>query len=75
MAYAGDAEIAQDAAFMKWIGRLEKVLKEWGDKYGDGSPPYSLPLADGTGLECWHQMYEEGFTPQEAFDEDRSNWV
>lgn len=74
MAYAGDAEIAKDTEFMEWISRLEKVMQAWGDKYADGAAPYTLPLADGTGLECWHGMYEEGFTPREAFDDDRSNW-
>ena len=74
MAYAADAEIAQDADFMSWIGNLESVLKAWGAKHNDGDPPYTLPLADGTGLECWHQMYEDGMTPEDAFAEDRSNW-
>lgn len=74
MAYAGDALIAQDKTFMDWIADLEAVIKAWADKYTNGDLPYDLPLADGTGLECWHQLYADDMTPQQAFDEDRSNW-
>lgn len=74
MAYADDAVIAKDVAFMAWIAGLEKVVQAWGDKHCDGEPPYGLPLVDGTGLSCWHDCYADGMTPQQAFDEDQSNW-
>lgn len=74
MAYAGDALIAQDTKFVAWIADLEAVIKAWADKYTNGELPYDLPLADGTGLECWHVMYADGYSPSDAFNEDRSYW-
>ena len=74
MTCAADIEIARDVKFMKWIGVLEAAVQRWGNEYGEGTPPYSLPLIDGTGLECWHQLFEDGYSPEDAFAEDRSNW-
>jgi len=73
--FEADQPLSADAAFMTWIADLEKVMEQWGTTHGDGSSPYTLPLHEGTGLECWHDMYSEGFTPKEAFEEDRSNWI
>lgn len=72
--YEADQPLAADPEFMAWIDALEKIMQAWGDKFDGGNSPYPLPLADGTGLECWHDMYSASFTPQEAFDEDQSNW-
>ena len=66
--------IALDEKFMAWIGELEKLMQAWGDKHCDGGTPYSLPLANSTGLSYWHDGYADGMTPQEAFDSDQSYW-
>ncbi len=72
--YEADQPLATDAQFMEWIAALEKIMDEWAYSGGEGRTPYGLPLHETTGLECWHDMYRDGFTPQEAFDEDRDNW-
>lgn len=70
--YPADARFADDKDFLAWIEKLEAVMAAWGrDK---GGPPYSAPLAVSTGLECWHDPYVDGCTPEQAFADDMSNW-
>lgn len=66
---------ARDALFLAWLGELEKVMTAWDAKYGN--LPYALPLdrdlTAGNNL-CWRDSYDDGMTPQEAFDSDQSYW-
>lgn len=59
--------------FDLWIAGLERAMDAWAARhgerpYGDGS------LAETTGLECWRDYYEDGYSPHEAFLEDQSYW-
>ncbi len=46
--------------FESWIQELENIYKEHGINN----------ILDQTGEECWEEVYNEGYTPEEAFDED-----
>lgn len=70
--YPADQPLMADVAFLEWVAKLEDIMRAWGAKYGN--LPYDLPLAEGTGLECWHDSYKDEMTPQEAFDSDQSYW-
>lgn len=61
-----------EPTFDQWITELEHVAGEWDAKHGN--LPYTLPLRDSTGVGCWHDFFEDGLTPQEAFDSDQSHW-
>jgi hypothetical protein len=67
-----DAKLAGDADFMKWIADLEQVMRDWGAKYGN--VPYEIPLAESTGLWCWHPYYADDYSPEDAFSEDQTYW-
>lgn len=70
MAYQADAEIATDAEFMTWLGELEGLMRRHESLHG--WCPYDLPLADSTGLQCWHDYYKDGYTARDALNEDLS---
>ena len=52
---------------------LERIMQEWDLVYGN--LPYTLPLLDSTGLECWKCFYIDGYTPEHTFAEDQQAWV
>jgi len=58
--------------FSFWVHELERIMQKWDATHGN--LPYRLPLADSTGLECWQEAFDDGMSPQEAFDEDRHCW-
>lgn len=59
--------------FEAWIAELEAIMDDWGKKH-EGRPYGNGTLAETTGLSCWMQSYDEGLSPQDAFDEDRDCW-
>lgn len=63
---------ADDAAWPAWISEVERIAKAWDEKHGNY--PYSLPLLQSTGHENWRDTFDDGMTPQEAFDEDQKHW-
>lgn len=63
----------QSREFGDWMANLEAVMDEWKAKHG--VRPYGdEPLSTATGLECWKTAFDDGKSPQEAFDEDRDCW-
>lgn len=58
--------------FQNWMVRLEEIMDDFGKKYGQR--PYGKPLSESTGLDCWYCSYEDGSSPQQAFDDDRDCW-
>lgn len=60
--------------FVLWIAQLDQVLADWGKRHCEGDHPYGGHIARSTGLECWHQMWVDGMTPERAFAEDRLHW-
>lgn len=67
-----DDPIAGLPGFAEWIGNLESIMREWDAKHGN--LPYTLPLSESTGLDCWHDAFADEMTPQETFDSDQSYW-
>ena len=64
------------AAWESWLSELERIMRAWDDKHGN--LPYSLPLTSGEhegNRLCWMDSYDDGMTPQEAFDEDLTYWA
>ena len=65
----------QDQGFLPWLDALEKIMTDWHAKHGN--LPYELPLdrdlVSGNNL-CWMDSFDDGMTPQEAFDSDLSYW-
>ena len=59
--------------FEGWLEKLEAVMREWDKAWGN--LPYTLPLSDSTGLECWREYYDDGYTPEATFYDDQSCWV
>ncbi|WP_269581994.1 hypothetical protein [Roseibium sp. Sym1] len=53
--------------FALYIADLEKEME------GMPMKPYDTPLHESTGLQCWYDFFEDGFSPREAIDEDLSN--
>lgn len=70
--YDEDKPLLNDAAFMAWIADLERIMTEFGER-NDGHP-YGGPLVESTGLKSWRGYFEDGYTPQHAFDEDATYW-
>lgn len=58
--------------FDLWLAWLEQIMRDWQTSWGN--LPYTLPLADCTGLECWRDAYDDGMTPLDAFHADQENW-
>lgn len=67
-----EAELSADAKFMAWVGELDKLIAEWGEKHG--GHPYGGPIAESTGLSAWYVYYADGDSPEYAFSEDRTYW-
>ena len=66
---------ARDTVFVVWLAELEKIMGEWDAKYGN--LPYALPLdraEDNGNVCCWRDSYDDGMTPQQAFESDQSYW-
>lgn len=72
MGYPADAQFSRDDKFMGWVSEFDRIATEFGAKH-EGHP-YGGPVADSTGLDCWFDYYDSGYTPQSAFDEDRAYW-
>lgn len=53
--------------FEKWMAELDGAHAKVGFPYGEGQ------LATTTGLECWIMFFEDGFSPEDAIEEDLSN--
>lgn len=70
--YEMDKPLVADAKFVAWMAELEKIVGDFGEKH-EGHP-YGAPLAKSTGLDCWHDYYTSDYSPQAAFDEDRTYW-
>ena len=64
--YSEDKQLIEDASFMEWFAKLKTETSiETG---------YSGPLEESTGMMCWHEYYNENFSPQETAAEDMSYW-
>ena len=70
--YPADQPLTADVEFMEWIANLEKIMVEFGEKH-EGHP-YGGPLMESTGLACWHDYFKDDYSPEAAFDEDRTYW-
>ena len=67
----------QWSEFMAWVDQLEAIMRAWSSGAGNFPLPHALPLdRDPTNgnILVWKDCYDEGRTPQEAFDRDRSYW-
>lgn len=53
--------------FETWMAELETAHIKVDRPYGGRT------LAQMTGIECWIGFFEDGFTPEEALEEDLSN--
>ena len=53
----------------EWLPALQAIMSTWDEKYGN--LPYELPLGD---FRCWRDSYDDGMSPQEAFDSDQTYW-
>ena len=64
---SGEAkELIKDTDFMEWFEKLKRVPHlEAG---------YGEPLEISTGMQCWHEYYRDGFSPEDAASEDMSYW-
>lgn len=61
--------------FREWVDKLEEIMRKWDAKHGN--LPCGLPLdRDPTSgnLLCWKDSFDDGMSPQEAFDSDQSYW-
>ena len=67
-----DADLVCDAGFVAWVGQLEAAIADFDKR--TGVVLYGAPLSETTGLECWHDMYVDGMTPQQALEEDLKHW-
>jgi hypothetical protein len=72
---AADPHTGGKLTFEMWLDALEVIMKAWDDKHGN--LPYDLPL-ERTGhpgnVNSWRDSYDDGMTPQEAFDSDQTYW-
>ena len=57
---------ARRSAFEAWMVELEKEYERRGS-------PAGPQLSAQTGLVCWLEFFDDGYTPAEALDEDWSN--
>ena len=60
--------------FPEWIAELERLMAALVARYGHNAVPYTLPLKESTGLDCWYDMFDDCMTPQHALEEDALNW-
>lgn len=70
-----DRHGAQDQAFREWLGELNTLMTAWHEKHGN--LPYELPIntkANEDNALAWRDSFDDGMTPQEAFDVDQSYW-
>ena len=51
--------------FSGWFDLLNKAAEKVG--YVEG-----IDMAEATGIECWFCYFEDGYSPEEALDEDGS---
>ncbi len=70
--YSDDEPLVRNAEFMEWMADLEKIVASFGEQH-EGHP-YGGPLIKSTGLWCWLPYFDDGYSPKEAFAEDRSYW-
>lgn len=49
--------------FDEWLAELDA---RGGDRYGAGK------VSENTGAECWRGYFDDGYSPQDALDEDWS---
>lgn len=54
-----------DAEFNAWCDEIDTLAREDYD--------FQCDITKDTGRDCWYDYYTEGYTPQEAFEEDMSN--
>jgi len=54
------------AGFDEWMVALDAAHAKRGFPYGDG------PLAKTTGQECWMGYFRDGYSPEDAIEEDQS---
>ncbi len=69
---ATDPHTGGKLAFDMWVEQLETIMREWERAWGN--LPYGMPLSSSTGLDCWREMYDDGYSPQAAFCEDQQAW-
>lgn len=53
-----------DVTFEEWCDELNKLSAAEPNRYGEGD------LIKICGAECWRQYYDDGYSPQDAWDED-----
>lgn len=53
--------------FEAWMTELEAYHQKVGQPYG------AKPIAEITGPVCWLSWFDDGYTPDEALDEDMTN--
>jgi hypothetical protein len=61
--------------FSTWLDQLEAIMRSWHEKHGN--LPYALPLVRDPKCEAvisWRDSYDDGMTPQQAFESDQSYW-
>jgi hypothetical protein len=67
--------VATGATFNQWLDILEGLMREWDAAHGN--LPYELPLdraEDNGNVLCWKDSYDDGMTPGQAFDSDKTYW-
>ena len=69
---ATDPRTGGKLTFDMWMDLLEAIMRDWQTSWGN--LPYSLPLADSTGLDCWRDSYDDGLSPLDAFHADQECW-
>jgi hypothetical protein len=66
---AAASEAAPKTGWDQWKAELEAVV----ERLNPGCYGPRGPIAE-CGEECWRQMFDGGYTPEEAFLEDVSCW-
>jgi hypothetical protein len=54
----------QTLDFQQWLAELDRLSVE---KY-----EYEEPISKATGADCWKDAYDEGFSPEDAMQEELS---
>lgn len=67
-----DNRVADRMFADEWLPALEQVMRDWDTSWGN--LPYTLPLAESTGIDCWREMFDNGLLPDDAFFEDQNSW-